>query len=222
MATPCHPDPLPQLPLALDSAIPRQRDGSVLHSPPPGPLCCLACRARLWAEGQGRRAGCVPVSRAELGMGFSDIQAFTEHCFTTAGTKRENRVTATRTEVSSRPGCCPGNQVGLTRLWAGRSHLTQAHALRQQRWRCKGRGQRVLPPWEARRGWLGQVWQVSSTHRRRPGHPYASGQPGQKQKQPGCGETSRDPQDGIRPTWWREAGAEAKEACSVHSMGRAG
>lgn len=53
-------------------------------------------------------AGCIPVFFAELGMGFSDIQAFTEHCFTTAGTKREKRVTApaTRTQVSCWAMCC--------------------------------------------------------------------------------------------------------------------
>lgn len=49
----------------------------------------------LWSWGRGRWARCIPVFFAELGVGFSDIQAFTEHCFTIAGTKRENRVTPT-------------------------------------------------------------------------------------------------------------------------------
>lgn len=54
---------------------------------------CLA-QAGVLHLGLGGRdgwAGCIPVFFAELGMGFSDIQAFTEHCFTIAGTKRENR-----------------------------------------------------------------------------------------------------------------------------------
>lgn len=55
---------------------------------------CHQARRRPWGWGAGDGwAGCIPVFFAELGVGFSDIQAFTEHCFTTAGTKRENRVT---------------------------------------------------------------------------------------------------------------------------------
>lgn len=36
----------------------------------------------------------IPFFFVEFGIGFRDIQAFTEHCFTMAGTKRENRVTS--------------------------------------------------------------------------------------------------------------------------------
>lgn len=49
---------------------------------------CHQAQRRPWGWGVGDgRAGCIPVFFAELGVGFSDIQAFTEHCFTTAGTK---------------------------------------------------------------------------------------------------------------------------------------
>lgn len=90
--------------------------------------------------GQDGWAGCIPVFFAELGMGFSDIQAFTEHCFTTAGTKRENRVTAlaTRTQVSCWALCClatpskpskhgpptPGQCTEMKREEGNRSHST--------------------------------------------------------------------------------------------------
>lgn len=36
----------------------------------------------------------IPFFFVEFGIGFRDIQAFTEHCFTMAGTKRENTVTS--------------------------------------------------------------------------------------------------------------------------------
>jgi hypothetical protein len=69
-------------------------------------------RQHTWGwKGRDGWAGCIPVFFAELGMGFSDIQAFTEHCFTTAGTKRENRVTAaaTCTQVRCQAHLPPGH-----------------------------------------------------------------------------------------------------------------
>lgn len=60
-----------------------------------GAQACQQARVACGAGGRGRWARCIPVFFAELGVGFSDIQAFTEHCFTIAGTKRENRVTPT-------------------------------------------------------------------------------------------------------------------------------
>lgn len=89
--------------------------------------------------GGGRWAGCVPVFFAELGVGLSDIQAFTEHCFTIAGTKRENRVTA---PAAGSPG------PGLRALGAGHACLARARARG-----CQGTSGRGVPgprcaPWD--------------------------------------------------------------------------
>lgn len=82
------PGPGPS-PACWRSPSPELRGPEAPQAPP-----CHQARRRPWGWGAGDGwAGCIPVFFAELGVGFSDIQAFTEHCFTTAGTKRENRVT---------------------------------------------------------------------------------------------------------------------------------
>lgn len=79
-----------------------------------------------WGAGDGW-AGCIPVFFAELGVGFSDIQAFTEHCFTTAGTKRENRVT------DAAPPGGPGGRTStqLHASWAGPTWSQAGHTGRR-------------------------------------------------------------------------------------------
>lgn len=131
------------LPWSAKVRVPERR-GEVSVSEPclqPRLFCPTQAGAlHLGLGGQIGWAGCIPVFFAELGMGFSDIQAFTEHCFTTAGTKRENRVTApaTRRQVSCWAMCClttpskpskhgpptPGQGTEMKREEGDRSHST--------------------------------------------------------------------------------------------------
>lgn len=82
---------------------------------------CQQARVACGAGGRGRWARCIPVFFAELGVGFSDIQAFTEHCFTIAGTKRENRVTPTAPAGAREPDL-HAPKLGAAHLAPGQGH----------------------------------------------------------------------------------------------------